>query len=142
MLDQIFCAIASLGSAEAQSVLTSAGERFIKKYRNSNSWRNLLVNTGEFFAKFEYEETAFFEDLARVLSPDNLSRIAKDLQSNDGYDLKQKMYESFMELMSQYEIPFSCKNGGMNRIETFKNYKKGSIKFHMKWFPINRKKWQ
>ena len=33
-------------------------------------------------------------------------QIAKDLQTDDGYGLQHKLYDSLMQLMSKYEIPY------------------------------------
>lgn len=106
MLELLLAAIASLGTAEAQNVLTSAGENVVKKYRESHTWKKLIVGTGEFFINNEQEESSFFNDLALVLSKENLSQIAKDLKAEDGYTLKHRLYKSLMQLMSKYEIPY------------------------------------
>lgn len=92
MLDQLLSAIAALGSAGAQEVLASAGESALKKYKDAKAWENLLVGTGNFFVNFEQDESSFFEDLALVLSGENLSQIAKDLQADAGYDLKHRLW--------------------------------------------------
>lgn len=106
MIEQLFAAIVSLGSSGAQNLLTSVGENVGKKFKESYAWKKLLVDTGEFFIKNEQEEKLFFNDLEIVLSKENLSEIAKDLKTEDGYDLKQKLYKSLMELMQKYEIPY------------------------------------
>lgn len=106
MLEKLLGAIAALGSTGAQNVLVSAGESVGKKFKDAYAWKCLLVGTGEFFIENEQEETLFFDDLALVLSKENLSQIAKDLQSEDGFDLKQKLYNSLMNLMKKYEIPY------------------------------------
>lgn len=67
MINQVFDAIAALGSAEAQNLLALAGENVLKKYQDSHAWEKLLVNTGEFFLNFEQEATDFFKDLALAL---------------------------------------------------------------------------
>lgn len=106
MLDELLGAIAALGAAEVQNLLASAGEYAIKNYKEAHEWKKLFVGTGEFFVQFEQKENDFFKDLALVLSKENLSQIAKDLKSDDGYDLKHRLYKSFMQLMSKYEIPY------------------------------------
>lgn len=106
MLEQLFAAIVSLGTSGAQTLLTSAGENVGKKFKESYMWKKLLVDTGEFFIKNEQEEKQFFDDLELVLSKENLSEIAKDLKTEDGYVLKQKLHKSLMQLMRKYEIPY------------------------------------
>lgn len=90
MLELLLDAIAALGSVEAQNVLTSAGESAVKNYKESRAWKKLIVGTGEFFIKNEQEENSFFEDLAHVLTKENLAQIAKDLKSEAGYDRSEK----------------------------------------------------
>ena len=92
MLEQLCAAIVSLGSSEAQNLLTSVGENVGKKFKESYVWKKLLVDTGEFFIKNEQEEKLFFNDLELVLSKENLSEIAKNLKAEEGYVLKQKLY--------------------------------------------------
>lgn len=100
MINQVFGAIAALGSAEAQNLLALAGENVLKKYQDSHAWEKLLVNTGEFFLNFEQEATDFFKDLALALSKENMVQIAKDLQTDDGYGLQHKLYDSLMQVLS------------------------------------------
>ena len=63
MLELLLDAIASLGIAGAQDVLTLAGESAVKKIKESHEWKKLIVGTGEFFIKNEQEESSFFDDL-------------------------------------------------------------------------------
>ena len=116
MLDQLLSTIAALGSAGAQDVLASAGESALEKYKDAKAWKKLLVGTGEFFAKFEQDESSFFKDLALALSKENLSQIAKDLQPDDGYDLKHRLYKALMQLMAKYEIPYETAESYTMRI--------------------------
>lgn len=106
MMEVLLNAIASLGAAEAQNVLTAAGASAVKNYKDSCTWKKVIVGAGEFFIKNEQEENLFFDDLALVLSKENLSQIAKDLKLEDGYDLKYSLYKTLMQLMSKYEIPY------------------------------------
>lgn len=106
MFEMILSAISALGSAEVQNILTSAGESAIKNYKSWQDWKNLLVGTGDFFVKLENDQSAFFKDLELALSEDNMKQIAKNLSSDDGYSLKHKLYDSLMQLMNKYEIPY------------------------------------
>lgn len=56
MVELLLDAIVSLGSNEMQNVLTSVGESAVKKFRESQAWKKLIVGTGEFFIKNEQEE--------------------------------------------------------------------------------------
>lgn len=51
-----------------------------------------------------------------VLSKENISVVAKDLKTEDGYDLKHKLYKSLMQLMSKYEIPYEIAESYTSRI--------------------------
>ncbi len=106
MLELLLDAIASLSYAEVKDILISAGESIVKKMKGAQEWKKLIVSAGEFFTKNEQEENEFFEDLVLTLSRENLTQIARDLQSNDGYDLKYRLYKVFMDLMGKYEIPY------------------------------------
>ena len=106
MIEILLDAITSLGTAAAQNVLISAGENALKNYEDSHAWKKLIVGTGKFFIENENDEKLFFEDLKLALSKENLSKVAKDLKGEDGYDLKSKLYKSFMQLMRKYEVPY------------------------------------
>ena len=106
MLDLLFSGITELGTSEIENVLTRAGESAIKQYKDASSWKKILVDTGKFFVENENDENAFFADLAIVLSRENMALIAKDLRHEDGYKLKHKLYDSLMQLMQKYEIPY------------------------------------
>ena len=116
MLEMLLGAITALGTAGAQNVLTSAGESAVKHFKDSHAWKKLIVGTGDFFIKNEREENSFFEDLELVLSKDNLCQIAKDLKTEDGYLLKQRLYKSLMQLMNKYEIPYEVAESYTMRI--------------------------
>lgn len=106
MLETLLNSIATLSSSEAENLLTSAGENVIEKYKNASAWRKMLVGTGDFFLKHESQSKSFFGDLSIVLSKENMSNIAKNLRTEDGYELKQRLYKLLMQLMSKYEIPY------------------------------------
>lgn len=116
MLEKILGAIAALGATGVQNTLVSAGESVGKKFKDAYAWKCLLVGSGDFFIKNEHEETLFFEDLALVLSEENMSQIAKDSLSKSGYDLKQKLYDSLTDLMRKYEIPYEIAENYTMRI--------------------------
>ena len=43
MIELLLDAIVSLGSTEVQNVLTSVGESAVKKFRESQAWKKLIV---------------------------------------------------------------------------------------------------
>lgn len=116
MLGLLLDNIASLGTAEAQKLLISAGNSALKNYKDALTWKKTIVETGEFFIKNENDQSLFFDDLKIVLSEKNLSKIAEDLNTEDGYDLQHKLYTSFMQLMYKYEIPHEIAESYTNKI--------------------------
>ena len=116
MIELLLDDIASLGADETKKLLISVGESALKKYKDSHTWKKVIVGTGEFFLNYEREESLFFHDLELVLSKENLSKLANDLKTEDGYDLKHKLYESIMKLMKKYEIPYEIADSYTVRI--------------------------
>lgn len=98
--------ITKLGIDGIKEILISVGESTLKKNKELHDWKKLIVETGEFFIKNEQEEKLFFNDLKLVLSKENLSKIADKLKNEDGYNLKDELYNTFMQLMRNYEIPY------------------------------------
>lgn len=96
--------ISNLGSAEAENLLVSAGESTLKNIKSAHDWKEILVDTGEFFIENEKTAAQFFDDLSLVLARENMEQIAKDLQDTDGYELKKRLYGMLMQLMAKYEI--------------------------------------
>lgn len=116
MIEGVLGAIASLGSAAAQNVFLSIGEQAVKRFKESRDWKKLVVESGQFFIRDNQKESDFFNDLLLVLSKDNLSEIAKNLESADGYDLKDRLFKSFSKLMNKYEIPYEIAESYTTRI--------------------------
>lgn len=96
--------ISDLGSAEAENLLVSAGESALKNIKSAREWKKILVDTGEFFIENEKTAAQFFDDLSLVLAKENMTKIAKDLQKTDGYELKNRLRRMLMRLMEKYEI--------------------------------------
>ena len=116
MIEGVLGVIASLGSAAAQNVFLSIGEQAVKKFKKSRDWKKLVVESGDFFIQDDQKESDFFDDLLLVLSKDNLSEIAKNSESADGYVLKDKLFKSFSKLMNKYEIPYEIAESYITRI--------------------------
>ena len=116
MIEGVLGVIASLGSAAAQNVFLSIGEQAVKKFKKSRDWKKLVVESGDFFIQDDQKESDFFDDLLLFLSKDNLSEIAKNSESADGYVLKDKLFKSFSKLMNKYEIPYEIAESYITRI--------------------------
>lgn len=98
--------ILSLGPQKALSAIISAGSKLVSQLRKSYTWKKFFVDTTQRFIIDEKEESEFREDLIRVLSKKNLTEIAKDLKKENGYVLKQRLYEDFMKVMTKHGIPY------------------------------------
>ena len=116
MVKHFFNAVFKFGTSEAQNELILAGENMVKNYKDSRAWEKLLVDTGDFFIKTEKEKNTFFEELACALSKENLSKIAKELKTEDGYDLESRLYKCLMQLMRRYEISYEIAESYTDKI--------------------------
>lgn len=116
MVKHFFNAVFKFGTSEAQNELILAGENMVKNYKDSRAWEKLLVDTGDFFIKTEKEKNTFFEELACALSKENLSEIAKELKTEDGYDLESRLYKCLMQLMRRYEISYEIAESYTDKI--------------------------
>lgn len=99
-------AIISNGIAGAQDILILAGKSLINKFKKEGEWKKIISETGNFFIESQQEESLFFKELKMALSKENLYKVIKDLNTEDGYDLYHKLYDNFMQLMIKYEIPY------------------------------------
>lgn len=77
MLGLLLDNIASLGTAEAQKLLSSAGNSALKNYKDALTWKKTIVETGEFFIKNENDQSLFFDDLKIVLSEKTYQRLQR-----------------------------------------------------------------
>lgn len=80
MIELLLDAIVSLGPNEMQNVLTSVGESAVKKFRESQAWKKLIVGTGEFFIKNEQEENSFFQFFLQKMLYHNRQKGIHDCQ--------------------------------------------------------------
>lgn len=91
-------------SSSTELIITS-GEHFVKKIKNTHDIKKLFVETGEFFMDFEPEAEQLFDDLALVLSKENMTQLANEMKSDSGYTLKDRLLSALIRLMNKYEIP-------------------------------------
>ena len=88
-----------------KSLFLSAVESMHSTYKSKEEWKRLFVNTGEFFIDHEKDAEKIFDDLALVLSKTNMEKIAKEFDKESGYELKDRLLNSLIFLMKQYDIP-------------------------------------
>lgn len=101
-LETLFGELASAAGTEA---IVAAGEHLSEKIKSGYDIKKLFVETGEFFIDFEPDAEHFFDDMASVLSKENMSKLAKEMNDDTGYTLKKRLFDSIMSLMNRYEIP-------------------------------------
>lgn len=106
MLEKIFKNLLSNGSTEAKNILISAGKKAIKKIKSSNDLEKVFVNIGSFFMKHEKDKSSLFDSLEQALSSENMIKISSNLNTDDGYSLKEHLHDSIMSVLIQYDIPF------------------------------------
>lgn len=107
--------LSSLIIEEGKNAFLSAVDRLHTQYKSKEDWKKLFVDTGEFFIDHEKNADKIFDDLALVLSRTNMEKLAKEFDKESGYDLKDRLLNSLIFLMKQYEIPrdiaysYSCR---------------------------------
>lgn len=75
------------------------------EYRSKKEWSKLFVNTGEFFLKEVESGERIIEDIAVLLSKENMKELAKKTDEESKYLLRSTIYTELKRLMLQYEIP-------------------------------------
>ncbi len=82
MIELLLDAIVSLGSTEVQNVLTSVGESAVKKFRESQAWKKLIVGTGEFLSSFYYFSFYLFTSIFGKLFKLTISNVCNCCTAN------------------------------------------------------------
>ncbi|MCI8661647.1 MAG: hypothetical protein HFG54_15630 [Lachnospiraceae bacterium] len=96
-----------LAAGEGAGMLVSAGSNIVEKLKSTQDWKKVFVDTGKFFIEHEKYAEQIFDDIAEVLSKENMLELAKALKNEDGYDIKVHLLDKLMKLMDKYEIPHS-----------------------------------
>ncbi len=102
IIDELLRDIAIDGGKE---LFLTAVERFYTNFKSKDEWKKLFVDTGEFFIEHENNAEPLFDDLALVLSKTNMEKLAREFEKNSGYELKERLLNSLIRLMKEYEIP-------------------------------------
>ncbi len=77
----------------------------LNEYKSKKEWSKLFINAGEFFIKKVEGEEKIIEDIATLLSKDNMKELAKKTDEESKYLLQNTIYTEMKRLMLQYEIP-------------------------------------
>ena len=88
-----------------KSLFLSTIDKMRDTYKSKEEWKKLFVDTGEFFIDHERDADKIFNDLALVLSKTNMEKIAKEFDNESGYELKDRILNSLICLMKEYDIP-------------------------------------
>lgn len=102
MIEALLGELASAGGTE---IVLAAGEHLVEKIKGSHDIKKLFVETGEFFIDFEPQAEQLFQDMAMVLSKENMTRLANEVKSDSGYTLKDRLLRELISLMDRYDIP-------------------------------------
>ena len=97
-------ALVELAKAGGTELFLSLGESLLKKVKTSKNIKQLFINTGEFFVDYENHDDQLFDDMAIVLSKENMTKLANELKDEPGYKLKDRLLNSLMGIMKEYEI--------------------------------------
>ena len=90
MLQEMFDELNNLPAQETASLLVTAGKSLINTHKSASDWKKIFVNTGKFFIENEQNADVFFDDLANILSEENMTHIANESKNVNGYYLKDK----------------------------------------------------
>lgn len=97
--------LGELASAGGNEIILAAGEHLVEKIKSSHDIKKLFVETGEFFVDFEPQVEQLFQDMALVLSKENMTCLANEVKGDSGYTLKSRLLTELVSLMDKYDIP-------------------------------------
>lgn len=102
MIETVLIELVKAGGTE---LFLSSSEKLLEKVKASKDIKSLFINTGEFFVDYENNAEQLFDDMTNVLSKENMIKLANELKDEPGYKLKDKLIDSLMGIMKEYEIP-------------------------------------
>ncbi len=83
--------------------IISNGESIIKKFRDSNSWKELFIETGSIITNSrDFEETTKTQ-LIEIFSKNNMKKLSKELENTKIYDLKKELYNSVYNIFISHD---------------------------------------
>ena len=94
-----------LVKAGETELLLAAADNLLKTWKSTKGIEKLFVNTGKHFANYEIDEDDLSEALKTALSKENMLKLANELKAEPGYRLKDRLTNSLMVIMNDYEIP-------------------------------------
>lgn len=97
--------VTELALGELTDLVVDAAGKVLNISKSDYEWKKIFVNAGKFFADYENDADAIFDDLATALSPSNMKLFADSLKSENGYELRDKLFLYIVNLLHKYEIP-------------------------------------
>lgn len=94
-------ALVELAKAGGTELFLSSSESLLKKVKTAKDIKQLFINTGEFFVDYENDADQLFDDMANVLSKENMTKLANELKDEPGYKLKDRLLNSLMVIMKE-----------------------------------------
>ena len=73
-------ALVELAKAGGTELFLSSSESLLKKVKTAKDIKQLFINTGEFFVDYENDADQLFDDMANVLSKENMTKLANELK--------------------------------------------------------------
>lgn len=97
--------IDELAFSEIADLVVNAVGRAVNETKSAREWKKIFINTGKFFCDYEKNAERIFDDLAIALSSENMKAFAEELKSENGYELKEKIFAYIHRILIQYDIP-------------------------------------
>ena len=69
-----------LAKAGGTDIFLSSGANLLRKVKKTKDIKKLFIGTGEFFLGYENNGAALFDDMANVLSNENMVKLANVLR--------------------------------------------------------------
>lgn len=99
-------ALVELAKAGGTELFISSSESLLKKVKTAKDIKQLFINTGEFFVDYENDADQLFDDMANVLSKENMTKLANELKDEPGYKLKDRLLNPMHFQHLPDNIPF------------------------------------
>lgn len=97
--------ITELALSKLVDIVVSIAGTAVNRIKSDKEWEKIFVNTGHFFCEYEKNAESIFDDLTIALSSENMKKFAEELKVENGYELKDKLFDYILCLLHKYEIP-------------------------------------
>lgn len=90
---------------KAGELVLNAAIKKVADYKGKKQWQALFVDTNEFLLKRVESGEKIIEEIAELLSKEEMKQVATKISAESKYALKDKLYEELTLIMLKYEIP-------------------------------------